>query len=647
MNLTVTVNQVQDDSNWLDELTRWALNEVPQVVQMGGGFVVMGVLIGFAVVVYWKGGAILAWWGGRGRRFKGLTVGLAGLCLIGATSFGLNVWDYTQHDNNFCLGCHIMDDPHQLFGESAHSDLNCHDCHMQSVFDSAYQLHLWVVNRPTEISEHEPVGSETCENCHVTVDPDSSWAQIAATAGHRLHLEADTIDLADVGCATCHGVEVHQFAPATETCGQSNCHGPERTEIVLGKMAGQTPEHCVVCHEFVAPVTEESELDTVRFALTPTVSGCLSCHEMEAQLVDFEPDVDPHDAVCGTCHNAHTQELPEAAAELCAECHSPISELSAFHQGLDDEAVENCVGCHGAHSFHSDASDCLACHADLFGGTPTAGPRRVTEERVETQGRARDLATMGPSGLTSLTKLTADPVGSGGPVRRTGGDYVRVYLAVRGVNRPQLSSIPQQDFSHEDHRDIECVECHSMDVSHGELVTQSCSSCHHSAPLVQAGCENCHAPGSQGVREVRQAFRLQGEEEPSIRTLTFDHQAHPQETCSSCHTSEGDGAFSVGIDCQTCHEDHHEVEIDCMSCHLPPSETSHTIEVHTTGCAGSGCHEDTAYETYPATRSNCLVCHQDQRDHEPEGECATCHRVSLVTAENGSGSGSLGLVAQP
>jgi nitrate/TMAO reductase-like tetraheme cytochrome c subunit len=630
---------------WLDEFMHWALNNVPQVVQMAGGPVVLAILTAVVALVIWKRNAIASWWRTAGSQIKAGIYALAGVAFASFLMMGGWVWNYVQHDNEFCNSCHVMHEPFERFAESEHAELGCHDCHQASILASANQLHMWVLNRPDEVGPHAPVPKEVCVQCHVTEDPDSTWQRISATAGHRVHLEADTSALADVTCVTCHGEEVHRFLPADATCGQSGCHASDKTQVVLGDMAGQSGFHCIMCHEFTAPVAESSPLDTVRQALVPGLENCASCHEMESVLVGFQPDVDPHDAVCGTCHNLHTQERPEEAKEKCALCHSP-AELSGFHKGIDATTAQNCAGCHEAHTFRVDGGDCLACHADIIGGTPTTGPHRRASAPMSRKSSNGVEALAGlkvPVARVSLVdprNAIARPLGLNQTV-------IDQYVAqrTRGMTQtPNLHELPsgsgqgqQEGFDHRAHRDLECTICHSMERSHGEVILQSgrqCYECHHTRPVVDRGCESCHRAMEE--RAIPASMHLRVWEGARTRELPFDHEEHTALACSTCHT-EGP-QMEGGRGCADCHSDHHEADRDCAACHGKPPETAHTIAIHTQGCTGSGCHGEDSYGRMNVGRNTCLVCHRDLVDHRPGRACAACHQVAALARASGGKS---------
>lgn len=627
----------------LDRIMHWALNSVPQVVQMAGGPVILVVLGILVALLVWKRNAILSWWRGASPQVKAGIYAIVGLVFTIALLMGGWVWNYVQHDNEFCNSCHVMQEPFERFTQSEHAELGCHDCHQASLMASANQLHMWVLDRPDEVGPHAPVPREICVECHVTEDPQDTWERISATAGHRVHLEADTSALADVTCVTCHGEEVHRFLPADETCGQSGCHASDKTQVVLGNMAGQTGFHCITCHEFTAPVAETSPLDTVRQALVPGLEDCASCHEMENILVGFQPDVDPHDAVCGTCHNPHTQELPEEAREKCAQCHA-TAELSGFHRGIRPTIVEDCSGCHEAHTFRVDGEDCLACHADILGGTPTAGPRRqasvspppVRPSSVSWGGlRAR-------SAHISLAGLDGGLSGRAHPAAGLDRSLIEGYVAQRSSWMVSRSIAPgsvsgsgrmqQQPFDHRSHRDVACTQCHSMEPTHGEITLasrESCFECHHTRPVVARGCASCHegGTGAPGVRQVSVSMSLKVWQGSRSRELPFDHAEHAALDCASCHT--GGIRLTPQRACADCHDAHHAADRDCMACHRKPPPDAHTIAVHTQGCAE--CHGPESYGRLGVGRSTCLACHQDLRDHRPGRACADCHQVAQLS----------------
>lgn len=343
---------------------------IPQWIQIGGA--ILAVVVGVALLVFlWRRRRdIGSWLRTRTRKIQlALAAGVLAV-IVSAAWVGVESWNYTQHANEFCVGCHVMDPAVNRFTQSEHAKLECHDCHRQPVTASLRQLYLWVLERPEEIGEHAPVPNEICAECHIQERPDSVWQRIAATAGHRIHLESDSAVLRDVQCVTCHGQEVHEFVPANETCGQADCHAEEDTRIVLGDMAGaQTTFHCLGCHEFTVPVREEAARDTVATAMSPEREECLACHEMQDVAAGIRAAEDPHGDSCGYCHNPHEQETPEDAFATCTEsgCHADPEELTPFHRGgVGGHVLASCGECHEPHRWEVDGQNCRSCHSELF-----------------------------------------------------------------------------------------------------------------------------------------------------------------------------------------------------------------------------------------------------------------------------------------
>ena len=343
--------------------------DFPQPLQIAG--LVVGGLVALAVLaLLWrKRVSVFTWLRTRPRMVYAWAAVVGVLLAVAGGSAGVMGWNYMQHDNGFCTGCHVMGPAFVKFTESEHSELECHDCHQQPLTASMRQLYLWVAERPEDIGEHAPVGTEVCARCHIQEDPNETWQAIAATQGHQVHLESDSSALAGVQCVTCHAPELHRFAPAEATCAMSGCHLPSQTNIVLGRMAGaETAMHCLSCHQYTAPVPgTPANGDLTATSLVPGIEACGSCHEMAPTIAEFTSANDPHRAVCGACHNPHTQATPAAAFETCtsAGCHADPASLTPFHRGLHAGAVENCATCHTAHGWVVDAADCRGCHTDL------------------------------------------------------------------------------------------------------------------------------------------------------------------------------------------------------------------------------------------------------------------------------------------
>ncbi|HZD03475.1 MAG TPA: NapC/NirT family cytochrome c, partial [Longimicrobiales bacterium] len=244
---------------------------------------------------------ILAWFQGLPAWGTGLLMLLLAAIVVGGGIAGYRTYDYVQHDNEFCLSCHLMEEPYQRFAQSAHRGLGCKACH-QPTFAVRSQMALTqIIESPDTLAVHAEVPNERCAACHIEGDPEQ-WELVKNSAGHRIHFESDDPSLQGLRCVQCHSSGVHEFAPVDRTCGQSGCHTD--TPIQLGGMSDLTI-HCIACHDFSRPVDPSLPVSALTAAVTPDAEECLSCHVMRT-LVDMPPD-EPHDRACGRCHNPHEQ----------------------------------------------------------------------------------------------------------------------------------------------------------------------------------------------------------------------------------------------------------------------------------------------------------------------------------------------------
>lgn len=616
---------------------------MPRWVQWGG--IVIAVVVGLYVlrVLYLRRAEISAWLSQRSTGYKIGLVGILAVMLLGAGGVGYAGNHYMQHNNDFCVGCHVMGDAWGAFQRSEHRKLECHACHRQSIFASARQLYFWIAEKPQDIPVHAKVPTRICSECHVQSDADSSWKRVVATAGHRLHLKSDSASLkGKVECVTCHGQEVHEFKSVDKTCGQSGCHAAKDTKIVLGAMAGQTSQHCTGCHTFSRVVPENISMDSTRKFLLAngTADSCLGCHEMNVRMKNFSPQSDRgHNGVCGTCHNPHTQKQPKDAYQSCAAsgCHTDLEKRGQFHTGLAKHTTASCGECHTAHEWKAVGRECIDCHKNIF--TRESPP--ASRAGASSSGESAPLHPIAWDRSASPRRTGREVTHRGG-VRRprvTSGRRVRHVVLQRPV-RPAATSAPSTTlpgnavdvvpkdnpaFSHRIHRVLACGGCHNQKTTHGTVTVRKaddCAACHHSSER-SVTCEGCHSGKGKLEKVIMRpvAMRTSAETPARARTLPFAHRTHRDLACKGCHTAGT--SMAVTRDCQSCHADHHVAERTCSTCHKPPKET-HLREAHE-GCAGSSCHTNAAVLALTPTRSVCLACHADQINHKPKRECAECH----------------------
>jgi cytochrome c nitrite reductase small subunit len=531
-----------------------------------------------------------------------LAAGLAAV-VLGVAGFGGASWHYMQHDNGFCTGCHVMGPAYQRFIRSEHDSLSCHDCHEQSLFASMRQLYLWVAQRPQEIGPHAKVPNEVCKRCHVTGQP-KIWQRIASTAGHRTHLESDSSALKNIKCVTCHGLEVHRFAPVDSTCAQAGCH--VTTAIKLGKMQAQTSLHCVTCHRFTREVPTFLPLDSARGRLVPGVSECFDCHQMRAVLTEFDAARDPHAGKCGACHDPHEQARPRDAAATCARsgCHADWR-ARPFHVGPAHRKVgEQCTLCHLPHAAKVDPSDCAGCHA------------AVRERRAQVRGRR--LTPPLPFDTTkALKSISFGPrKGKGdGPFFDGGG--------------PPAGAGRADTFPHQSHKALACITCHLSQRQPARLTFQpsrGCQICHHEKPAT-LDCARCHRAGELAAPESVTVKVAVSGAPARAHPARFDHAQHRDTPCLTCHVTPVTLAPAPPVaSCKSCHDDHHAAGRRCDACHAldDAGREAHAL-TERAHIACDACHTPEIVAGLTPDRAFCITCHADQRRHYAARECTVCH----------------------
>lgn len=199
-----------------------------------------------------------------------------------------------------------------------------------------------------------------------------------------------------------------------------------------------------------------------------------------------------------------------------------------------------------------------------------------------------------------------------------------------------------ESFPHEAHREIDCAVCHDEPQGHATHEGISCAACHEASADVRVmaleprDCQSCHHRADQprpceachesrpALLSVQQRLDLSVWSAPRTRSFDFDHSLHADLSCGACHRARP--ALLPAESCGSCHAEHHTAEARCVTCHVEPPSGAHDVRVHLT-CSGSGCHRAPDVEAIADSRNVCLVCHRQQQDHEPGGNCVECHRV--------------------
>ncbi len=284
----------------------------------------------------------------------------------------------------------------------------------------------------------------------------------------------------------------------------------------------------------------------------------------------------------------------------CAEagCHAEWRSV-AFHVGrAHRDVASRCETCHQPHSARVDASDCTGCHQSVREGGGKIQPPMPFDTT---------------EALRSSTRLIE-------PGRARGqGDAPPPDISAR---------FPADTFSHERHRRLACLTCHTTTSRTATLTFEpprGCQICHHQRPA-RSGCAACHqAEEIAPTRQVTVQVTVP-REDPRPREVGFAHEAHDEIACVKCHTQpvslEPEPAAAT---CAACHDDHHVARRDCATCH----RTDQVMDAHRPPVDAHGgcdqCHTSTTIAVLEPTRSFCLACHPSEVDHHRQRECSTCH----------------------
>lgn len=245
---------------------------------------------------------------------------------------------------------------------------------------------------------------------------------------------------------------------------------------------------------------------------------------------------------------------------------------------------------------------------------------------------------------SALTNVVRSVVHAALVVLATGAALASVPARAEGsrvaIQDPALrlpgDTLVRRRFAHLPHDDLPCRGCHGAGAAHRTTRVQTprdCAACHHD-PARALACATCHRADNIPVqRTVRLTLNLQVSDTARSRDVAFRHDVHVATSaglaCTDCHATEV--TLQRNRDCGSCHASHHAGKAECATCHAAPRRDAHNDAVHLT-CAGSGCHAASTAPTPVLSRTLCLFCHADRRDHEPEGSCAACH---LIPGANG------------
>lgn len=452
--------------------------------------------------------------------------------------------------------------------------------------------------------------------------PDT-WPQVRLSPGHSQHVFNE-----EVKCDDCHDPTIDTFeAPDTGVCTQ--CH--EKQASLAHVNLDGTPMDCYTCHIFGSE---------------PEVFGrwhCTRCHGPFENVAGLE-GLSMHNTVpCETCHNPH-KPTAETVRE-CDECHEDMN----LRHGRPTVSG-SCVDCHGGHRLASDAASCMDCHATkspVIPATATFGG-----------GHESCASCHMPHTFSASTALRCNACHQGKQVLAQSS--ARPHRDCNSCHSPHDVLGAGDHTCKSCHEDIasthsaqsgkQCIGCHEPHPKRVAQVALQCSQCHEEASSERAfhagntPCTGCHQPHRFDlssipdralcrrchVSQVRLTSRNLGHS-----SCTGCHQGTVHElagvlTCGSCHEEKLRRSPSGHRECATCHEPHSGTpQKTCTNCHkvmlLPGLHRLANVPVGEGHTQCVACHDIHELKVH-ATRADCMRCHEDVGNHQPDAKvCTGCH----------------------
>lgn len=568
-----------------------------------------------------------------------------------------------QHAQIDCRLCHIS----LVFSAAENKCASCHlDIHQETVGQECARCHntnSWLINEIADLhrsasfpllgqhavaactdchrSETElrftPIGVE-CIDCHqadyiATQNPNHSAAGFS-TACSDCHL-MDAVDWSAQGinhdffplkkghdindCNRCHtGSDYSKTSPECITCHEQDYLS---TTIINHPSLGLSTD-CASCHT-TDPGWTPAKFEQHDAQFFPIYSGahheawsaCMDCHTDPANYADY---------TCITCHtnpetnNEHNQVSGYSYhSPACLACHPTGDKEGTFNHNNTNFPLN------GAHT----TVECISCHANGYGGTPTNCEACHTtdyNESINPNHQSLGLST------DCATCHTTAP--DWNPARFDVHDQ---YYVLQGAHLKIAN---------------ECITCHQGDYNN---TPNTCVGCHqgdynqttnpsHVAAQFSTDCAACHS-------------------ETTWSPATFDHDnqyfpiysgSHEGQwsECIDCHTTPG---YFTTYNCITCHanpetnEQHQGVSgyaynsTACLACH-PTGDGQSGFDHNTTQFPLTGVHATTDCQSchsngYEGTPTQCVACHQTDfnqstnPNHNSLGfstDCAGCHTTN-------------------
>ena len=270
-------------------------------------------------------------------------VSLTGMVAASAAEENFKASSLTAKDVN-CRKCHT-DTPHIIHAQKPVECQNCHGNKLSVSIPQCTKCHSGPIHKVHE----DKVNSNTCSNCHTTIETVHNNLLSGAVCSH-CHTNLIEVHGADISCGKCH-------------------RSPPN--IVKPQMSSGMTVVCQVCHT-------EGNVAGIHGELAEK-QACYNCHKgtSDAEGRDVPHIIHQTKVECKNCHQSSTRQLiiPE-----CTKCHK-VEELHAFGKigKLNKQTGLQCEVCHKKETNPSSTKTATPTPTEIQTPEPTAV---VPEETV-------------------------------------------------------------------------------------------------------------------------------------------------------------------------------------------------------------------------------------------------------------------------
>jgi hypothetical protein len=462
---------------------------------------------------------------------------------------------------------------------------------------------------------HKPAPRKVPEN----------WREVRLSPGHSQHILNEPVE-----CNECHDPAIKTFdSPDTGVCTQ--CHS-EQASLAHVDLDGM-PMDCYTCHIF---------------GLEPDVFGrwhCTRCHG-PFETIEGIQGLSMHASVpCESCHNPHKP--AEETVRECDECHKTMKV-----QHGRPRLSGSCADCHGGHKLASEAASCMGCHETKEPTVPASATFADGHDSCANCHEAHTFSASSALECTSCHEAKQVLAQNKAQEHRDCSSCHEPHAVQAAGDRTCKGCHDDVPTTHHAKNEGDCLGCHDPHPKRRAPIAARCSDCHDEARSEKAfhagkiPCTACHQPhrfdlstlsdralcGRCHTLQVRLTRRNLGHASCEACHEGTTHEPSGVVACGTCHEEKLSRIPKGHRDCTTCHEPHGgtvSAQTKCSGCHkvaeLPGLHRISGVpqgEGHTECKSCHGIHE----ARVRADRANCMTCHEDVANHEPDAKrCTGCH----------------------